>query len=157
MLGICVLAVLAGCQPSSTPEKPLPVPQEPSASLFTRKMPKIGYASFMEKPDFETMNNKDAVQQEEFTAPWSKDYTVTQEDIDAVQFCQREVNLNPYNSYENTLKVKKADFKVGKSFPIKGNYHGYNPYPLSSEIIAQIKKHGFGIIPFPDIFEGQAK
>lgn len=157
VLGITMLMLLAACQQSPTPEKPLQAPQKPNVSLFTRELPKIGYATQMQKPDFEAMDNKDAVQQKKFNTPWTKDYTVTQEDLDAVQSCEKEIALSPYDSYENTIKVKKADFKLGKSFSIKGNYHGSNPYPLPAEIIAQIKKHGFGILPFPEIFEGELK
>lgn len=101
----------------------------------------------MEKPDFSSMGNKDEVQQENYTAPWKREYKLSQDDIDTFKYCQgNEVFLQAYGSFydaSGAVKIKKADAKVGKTFTITGNYDTYNFYPLSGAILTQLKKYGF--------------
>lgn len=79
----------------------------------------------MQKPDFEKMENKDAIQQETFSAPRTREYQLTQEDVDQLKadseggYCSQGLILQPFgNEWGKGVKISTQDLKVGKFFQI---------------------------------------
>ena len=55
----------------------------------------------MQKPAFDALSNKDEVQQETFNKPWTRQYQLTQQDIDQFKenikegYCKGGFGLSP--------------------------------------------------------------
>ena len=114
----------------------------------------ISYKHEMKKPDFNEMVNKDDIQQQDYNAEWTKEYALTKEDVDTLsssEYCSNGYSLIPYywDDGSSTIHFSKDDLKVGKTFTVKWHYVGYNPFPLTWEILRQIAKYGFWVEEFP--------
>lgn len=104
----------------------------------------------MKKPDFSQMVNAEAIQQSQYTKPWTRKYTLTKEDVDYFKECSESPYLDDYGAEnaDNYVYLSPKDIKVGKTFTINWKYDGVNYHPLTWSIIDQIKKWGVWIMPF---------
>lgn len=90
----------------------------------------------MQKPAFENMDNKDEIQQETFDKPWTKQYQLTQQDVDQFKenikagYCTNGFGLQAYTNRDQQTKLQPSDLQVGKSFSITGKYAVHNYFPL---------------------------
>ena len=114
----------------------------------------IPYKTEMKQPDFNEMENKDEIQQEEYKKEWTTEYALTKEDVEMLseaEYCSNGFTLYPYYwDYEsNSVHFTKDDLKEGKTFTVKWHYAGWNQFPLTWEILKQIAKYGFGVEEFP--------
>lgn len=128
-------------------------------SLFWEREAPIGYKTKMEKPSFDDMDNKDAIQQEIWYQDWDQEYTLTEEDIklleESKEYCSDGYRLTAYWSRQlpdekRSVKIGDNDLQVWKTFTIHWQYEWTNIYPLSWTILDQMKKHWFWIGEFSD-------
>jgi hypothetical protein len=53
----------------------------------------------MKQPDFNEMENKDEIQQEEYKKEWTTEYALTKEDVEMLseaEYCSNGFTLYPY-------------------------------------------------------------
>ena len=151
LVGAVLLAGCAGDQPSQVAIDQNPASKTASSeSLFWSRKSDFSYATKMQKPAFDALSNKDEVQQETFNKPWTRQYQLTQQDIDQFKenikegYCKGGFGLSP-EFWDGDVKLRSSDLQVGKSFSVTGKYSVHNYSPLTWALLAQVKKHGFWI------------
>lgn len=88
LLGISLVGTIffTGCTPNNISHtdfsNPTSETNQEGGGLFESRKVKFSYTKEMKKPDFETMINKKEVQQAETPVHWSREYEITQDDID---------------------------------------------------------------------------
>ena len=115
----------------------------------------ISYKHEMKQPKFDEMTNKEEIQKEEYSAEWTTDYILSEDDVDLLtetaEYCSEGFSLIPYywDDGSHTVHFTKKDLKVGNKFTVSWRYAGYNRFPLTWAILKQIAKYGFWVEEFP--------
>ena len=101
------------------------------------------YKVKMQKPSFSDMENWEAVQKETYDEPRTTEYSISEDDVELANECEK-ITFYPYNNYsENSISLTKNEIIEWRTITVTWTYNWYNPYPLTWNVIDQIKKNGF--------------
>ena len=106
------------------------------------------YKVKMQKPSFSDMENWEAVQKETYDEPRTTEYSISEDDVELANECEK-ITFYPYNNYsENSISLTKNEIIEWRTITVTWTYNWYNPYPLTWNVIDQIKKNGFWVTEF---------
>lgn len=163
------LFVFAGCQNTPPIEETPPIQEQivnkehlqiNAESLFGPYQLTQHYSEKMQQPDFEQMDNKDAIQAEIYNKSWEVAYQLKAQEIAALVEAQNyysceaeEIGLLPYgSSRKNLIVLDPNTLHAGDSIQVKGNYQTLNQYPLPQSMIQQLQQQGLAFGAFPSDF-----